>query len=77
MRWNERYDGARESLEPKSHRPKRPRLNAHTKGNLTWIRNLHRRNPNVSVCAMYGKPREEKGLSRRPGTLYHSLVRLG
>ena len=30
MRWNRRYDGTRESLAPKSHRPKTPHPNAHT-----------------------------------------------
>ena len=55
MRWNRRYDGTRESLTPKSRRPKTPHPNAHTEEELSWIRNLHRRNPNISVCEMYGK----------------------
>ncbi len=42
MRWNRRYDGTRESLAPKSHRPKTPHPNAHTEEELSWIRNLHR-----------------------------------
>lgn len=77
MRWNKQYDGTRESLEPKSHRPKTPHPNAHTEEELTWIRNLHRRNPNISVCEMYGKLREEKAYSRHPGSLYRVFVRLG
>ena len=55
MRWNQRYDGKKESLEPKPHRPKSPRPNAHTEEEPTWIRNPHRRIPNISVCEMYGK----------------------
>ena len=66
MRWNRLYDGTRESLVPKSHRPKTPHPNAHTEEELNWIRNLHRRNPNISVCEMYGKLREEKAYSE-PG----------
>ena len=77
MRWNRRYDGTRESLAPKSHRPKTPHPNAHTEEELSWIRNLHRRNPNISVCEMYGKLREEKAYSRHPGSLYRVFVRLG
>ena len=77
MRWNKQYDGTRESLEPKSHRPKTPHPNAHTEEELSWIRNLHRRNTNSSVCEMYGKLREEKSYSRHPGSLYRVFVRLG
>ena len=32
MRWNKAYDGTRESLEPKSHRPHRQHPNAHIAG---------------------------------------------
>lgn len=77
MRWNKQYDGSRESLAPESHRPHRPHPNAHTEQELSWIRNLHRRNPNISVCEMYGKLRQEKAYSRHPGSLYRVFVRLG
>ena len=77
MRWNKQYDGSRESLSPKSHRPHRQHPNAHTEQELNWIRNLHRRNPNISVCEMYGKLRQEKAYSRHPGSLYRVFVRLG
>ena len=52
MRWNKRYDGTKESLCAKSHRPLTPHPNAHTEKELKWIRNLHRRNPNISVSEM-------------------------
>ena len=52
MRWNKLYDGTRESLLPKSHKPHRQHPNAHTEEELTWIRNYHRRNPNISVCEL-------------------------
>lgn len=77
MRWNKQYDGTRESLLPKSHRPKTPHPNAHTEEELEWIRNLHRRNPNISMCEMYGKLRTNKGYSRHPGSLYRVYIRLG
>ena len=77
MRWNERYDGTKESLLPKSHKPHSPHPNAHTEEELNWIRDYHRRNPNISVCELYGKLRQEKGYTRHPGSLYRVFVRLG
>ena len=77
MRWNKLYDGTRESLIPKSHRPKTPHPNAHTEEELNWIRNYHRRNPNISLCELYGKLRTEKGYTRHPGSLYRVFIRLG
>ena len=77
MRWNKQYDGTRESLQIKSHRPKTPHPNAHTEQEIKWIKDLHRRNPNISICEMYGKLRDEKAYSRHPGSLYRVFVRLG
>lgn len=77
MRWNKKFDGTKESLLDKSHRPKTPHPNAHTETELKWIRDLHRRNPHISVCELYGKLRTEKGYSRHPGSLYRVFVRLG
>ncbi len=77
MRWNKLYDGTRESLLPKSHKPHSIHPNAHTEEELTWIRNYHRRNPNISICELYGKLRQDKAYSRHPGSLYRVFVRLG
>ena len=77
MRWNKRYDGTKESLMNKSHRPKTPHPNAHTNEEITWIKNYHRRNPNISLCELYGKLRTEKGYSRHIGSLYRMYVKLG
>ena len=77
MRWNKIYDGTRESLIPKSHKPHSVHPNAHTEEELTWIRNYHRRNPNISICELYGKLRQEKAYTRHPGSLYRVFVRLG
>ena len=77
MRWNKKFDGTKESLVDKSHRPKSPHPNAHTEQEIKWIRDIHRRNPHISVCELYGKLRTEKGYSRHPGSLYRVFVRLG
>ena len=77
MRWNKLYDGTRESLLPKSHRPKTQHPNAHTEEELNWIKNYHRRNPNISMCELYGKLRAEKGYTIHPGSLYRVFIRLG
>ena len=77
MRWNKLYDGTKASLQPKSHRPHTPHPNAHTETELDWIRNLHRRNPDISVNELYGKLRQQKAYSRHPGSLYRVFIRLG
>ncbi len=77
MRWNKQYNGTRESLQPKSHRPLTQHPNAHTEQELKWIKDYHRRNPNISICELYGKLREDKAYSRHPGSLYRVFVRLG
>lgn len=77
MRWNKQYDGTVESLQPKSHKPHTPHPNAHTEQELKWIKDYHRKTPNISVCELYGKLREEKAYSRHPGSLYRVFVRLG
>ena len=59
MRWNKQYDGTTESLLSKSHKPHTPHPNAHTSEELKWIADLHRRNPNISVCEFYSKLREK------------------
>ena len=57
MRGNKLYDGTKESLMPKSHRPHSQHPNAHTEQELTWIRNYHRRNRylirQADICMCY------------------------
>ena len=77
MRWNKQYDGTRESLKAKSHRPHTQHPKAHTEEELKWIRDYHRVNKNISICEMYGKLRLEKGYTRHIGSLYRVFVRLG
>ena len=76
-RWNKRFDGTKESLRDGSHRPLSQHPNAHTDTEIKWIKDYHRRNPNISICELFGKLREEKGYSRHPGSLYRVFVRLG
>ena len=75
MRWNKKFDGTKESLIDKSHRPLTPHPNAHTEEELTWIKNYIRRNPNISLCELYGKLRTEKGYSRHACSLFR-IVRI-
>jgi transposase InsO family protein len=77
LRWNKKFDGTKDSLVDKSHRPLTTHPNAHTAEELHWIHNYHRRNPHISVCELYGKLRSEKGYSRHPGSLYRVFCRLG
>ena len=77
MRWNKRYDGTKESLLDKSHRPHSIHPNAHTAQELGWIRNYFRRNPGISVCELYGKLLSAKGYTRHPASLYRVCRRLG
>ena len=77
MRWNKAYDETKESLMSKSHRPHSPHPNAHTEQEIKWIKDYRRRNPNISICELYGKLRYERAYSRHPGSLYRVFVRLG
>lgn len=77
MRWNRLYNGTKQSLIPKSHKPHSKHPNAHTDAELKWIIDYHRRTPNISVCELYGKLIYEKGYKRHFGSLYRVFVRLG
>ncbi len=77
MRWNRQFNGEKDSLRDKSHRPLSPHPFAHSETELKWIRDIHRRNPHASVCEIYGKLRTDKGYSRHPGSLYRVYAKLG
>lgn len=77
MRWNKKFDGTKESLLDKSHRPLTKHPNSHTDEEIKWIKDYHRRNPHISVCELYGKLRTIKGYTRHPGSLYRVYRRLG
>ena len=76
MRWNKKFDGTKHSLIDKSHKPLTPHPNAHTEEELSWIKNYIRRNPNISLCELYGKLRVEKGYSRHACSLFRIVRKL-
>jgi len=76
LRWNKRFDGSKESLIDKSHRPHTPHPNAHTEEEIKWIKDLIKRNPNISLCELYGKLRVEKGYSRTAPGLFRFLRKI-
>ena len=75
-RWNKLYDGTKDSLMDKSHRPKTKHPNAHTNYEIRHIRNYCRRNPNISLCELWYKLKRNKGYSRNITSLYRLLKRL-
>ncbi len=77
MRWNKKYNGSKESLFDKSHRPLTPHPNSHTVIEIKWINDYLRRNPNISLCELYGKLRCEKGYSRHASSLFRFLRKKG
>lgn len=77
MRWNKKFDGTRESLIDKSHKPVKPHPNSHTEQELKWIKDYIKRNPNISMLELYGKLRLNKGYSRHACSLFRILRKLG
>ena len=76
-RWNRKFDGTKESLIDKSHRPLSKHPNAHTDLELKWINDLLRINPNITLCELWYKLRINKGYTRHIGSLYRILKRIG
>jgi len=76
MRWNKKFDGTKDSLIDRSHKPLSKHPNAHTEQELDWIKNYIRRNPNISLCELYGKLRVEKGYSRHACSLFRIVRKL-
>ena len=76
-RWNKLYDGTKESLADKSHKPNSKHPNAHTDEEIKWIKDLIRRNPNITLCEIWYKLRINKGYSRHIGSLYRVMRKLG
>lgn len=77
MRWNKKYDGTKESLIDKSHKPHAQHPNAHASEELAWIKNLIKRNPNISMIELYAKLKFNKGYNRHPCSLFRILRKLG
>ena len=54
-RWNKKYDGTKESLEDKSHRPLSKHPSSHTDEEIKWIQDLIRRNPHITLNEIWYK----------------------
>lgn len=78
-RWNKLYDGTKESLIDKSHKPLSKHPNAHTDEELKWIIDLIKRhkNDNLTLCEYWYKLRINKGYKRHIGSLYRVMRKLG
>lgn len=77
MRWNKKFDGSKDSLRDQSHKPFSTHPNAHTLEELTWIKNLIRRNPTATMIEIYAKLKFNKGYQRHPCSLLRILRKLG
>lgn len=75
-RWNKLYDGTRESLMDKSHKPLSKHPKSHTNTEIRHIRNYCKRNPNISLCELWYKLKINKGYSRNITSLYRLLKRI-
>lgn len=77
MRWNKKFDGTKESLIDKSHRPLSKHPKAHTEYEITKIKNLIRRNPDIGLIELYSKLRTEIGYTKHYTSLYRFLKKNG
>ena len=75
-RWLKKYDGTKESLEDKSHKPKTRHPKSHTNKEIRWIRNYVRRNPRITLNELWYKLKREKGYSKTMTALYRVMKRL-
>lgn len=75
-RWNNLYDGTKDSLIDKSHRPLSKHPNSHSNNEIRHIRNYCKRNPNISLCELWYKLKLNKGYTRNITSLYRVLKRL-
>lgn len=75
-RWNKIYDGTKESITDKSHRPNSKHPKAHTNQEIRWIRNYVKRNPRITLNELWAKLKREKGYTRTIPALYRVMRRL-
>jgi transposase InsO family protein len=73
MRWNKVFDGSKESLLDRSHRPHTPHPNSHTSEEIKKIVDLMRRNPDIGLNELFSKLRLSIGYARHPVSLYRWL----
>lgn len=76
-RWLKRFDGTKESLLDKSHRPHSKHPNSHTDEELKHIKNLIKRNPHATLNEIWYKLKRNYNYKRNPTSLYKILIKLG
>ena len=76
LRWSKKFDGTKESLKDKSHKPLSKHPNAHTDEEIKWIKDYSRRNPHITLPELYGKLRTEKGYSRHACSLFRVIRKM-
>ena len=76
-RWNKKYDGTKESLMDKSHKPHSKHPTEHTGEEIKWIKDLIRRNPHITLNEIWYKLKINKGYTRKPTSLYRVLRKIG
>ena len=77
MRWMKRFDGSKDSLVNRSHRPLSPHPATHTSFEMNKIRHLLRHNPTIGLNELYSKLRVSIGYHRHYASLYRLLKRMG
>ena len=75
-RWNKRFDGTKESLKDKSSRPHTRHPNAHTDEEIQNIKNLIKRNPNITLNEVWYKLVRNYHYKRTVTSLYRILRKL-
>lgn len=73
----EKYDGSRESLQDKSHKPLTLHPSAHTEQEIKWIKDIIKRNPHATLTEIWYKLSRQKGYKGKPTSLYRILRKLG
>lgn len=76
-RWNKKYDGTRESLIDKSHRPHSKHPTEHTEKEIKWIKDLIKRNSHITLNEIWYKLKINKGYTRKVTSLYRVLRKIG
>ena len=73
--WKARWDGTAASLACRSRRP-HSHPNQHTEAELTLIRDMRRRNPNLGMVELWHRLRQ-RGYTRRPESLFRVMRKQG
>lgn len=77
MRWLKVFDGTKESLMNKSHRPRKRHPKSHTDEEIRTIIRYIRRNPGIGLNELYSKLRLKAAYTRHYVSLYRLLKRMG